>query len=340
MRWPVAPGIYAGRQAASLGGDGDFAILLILPEARRHDCQLAGRLPRGDHPVPRRPVARPPGDARPPRRDDRGGHRRPDHARHGRRELLARATPRSARSSRRPSTTSPAGSRCSPAWPSTRRRWPAGSPPTRRGSGVDGLMVLPAMVYKSDPRETIAHFRAVARATDLPIMVYNNPVSYGVDITPAMFAELADEPTLVAIKESSENVRRITDLRNALRRPLRPVLRGRRPGPGELACSARSAGSRAWSTPSRRENRLLWDLADRRPVGRGPRGLPLVHAAAPPRHPPQARPVHQARRAECGLGTETVRAPRLPIEGARARGDPRRSSARRSPPGPTGVATA
>ncbi|HEV3162537.1 MAG TPA: dihydrodipicolinate synthase family protein, partial [Isosphaeraceae bacterium] len=80
--------------------------------------------------------------------------------------------------------------------------------------GVDGLMVLPAMVYKSDPRETMTHFRAVARATDLPIMVYNNPVSYSVDITPEMFAELADEPRLVAIKESSENVRRITDLKN------------------------------------------------------------------------------------------------------------------------------
>src|SRR6266481_4176567 len=47
--------------------------------------------------------------------------------------------------------------------------------------GVDGLMVLPAMVYKSDPRETMAHFRAVAAASDLPIMIYNNPVSYGVD---------------------------------------------------------------------------------------------------------------------------------------------------------------
>ena len=53
-----------------------------------------------------------------------------------------------------------------------------------RAAGVDGLMVLPGMVYKSDPRETIAHFRSVARATDLPIMCYNNPVSYGVDITP------------------------------------------------------------------------------------------------------------------------------------------------------------
>src|SRR5262249_33753980 len=60
-------------------------------------------------------------------------------------------------------------------------------------AGVDGLMVLPAMVYKSDPRETVAHYRAVAKATELPIMCYNNPVSYGVDITPATFAEMADE---------------------------------------------------------------------------------------------------------------------------------------------------
>src|SRR5258708_2365473 len=50
--------------------------------------------------------------------------------------------------------------------------------------GVDGLMVLPAMVYKSDSRETIIHFRSVAAASDLPIMIYNNPVSYGVDLTP------------------------------------------------------------------------------------------------------------------------------------------------------------
>src|SRR5947208_13354707 len=84
-----------------------------------------------------------------------------------------------------------------------------------RKAGVDGLMVLPGMVYKSDPRETMVHFRAVAKATDLPILCYNNPVSYGVDITPPMFAELADEPCFVAIKESSENVRRITDLKNA-----------------------------------------------------------------------------------------------------------------------------
>ncbi len=66
--------------------------------------------------------------------------------------------------------------------------------------GADGLMVLPAMVYKSDARETMSHYRAVAQASALPIMCYNNPITYGIDITPAMFAELADEPTLVAIR--------------------------------------------------------------------------------------------------------------------------------------------
>ena len=81
---------------------------------------------------------------------------------------------------------------------------------------LDGLMVLPAMVYKSDARETIAHFRAVARAGELPVMIYNNPVSYGVDVTAPMLEELSDEPMLVALKESSDDVRRITDVVNAV----------------------------------------------------------------------------------------------------------------------------
>ena len=59
-------------------------------------------------------------------------------------------------------------------------------------AGVDGLMVLPPMSYRTpDPGETLAHFRTVARATGLPIMIYNNPISYGNDVTPEMFAELA-----------------------------------------------------------------------------------------------------------------------------------------------------
>jgi 1-pyrroline-4-hydroxy-2-carboxylate deaminase len=83
---------------------------------------------------------------------------------------------------------------------------------TSAANGADGLMVLPGMQYVSDPRETMQHFRTVAAATDLPIMIYNNPVAYSTDITPAMFAELADEPKFVALKESSADVRRISEI--------------------------------------------------------------------------------------------------------------------------------
>lgn len=80
--------------------------------------------------------------------------------------------------------------------------------------GADGMMVLPGMRYVSDRRETIAHYRAVARASPRPVMVYNNPIAYGVDVTPEMFEELADETSIIAIKESSDNVRRVTDIIN------------------------------------------------------------------------------------------------------------------------------
>ena len=78
--------------------------------------------------------------------------------------------------------------------------------------GADGLMVLPALVYRADGREATTHYRAVARASGLPIMIYNNPVSYGVDLTPELLAALAEEPRFVAIKESSNDLRRITDV--------------------------------------------------------------------------------------------------------------------------------
>jgi len=80
--------------------------------------------------------------------------------------------------------------------------------------GAAGLMVLPGIPYKSDPRETIAHCTAVARAGGLPVMIYNNPVAYGVDITPRMLVEMAAEPLFTAIKESSDDVRRITEIIN------------------------------------------------------------------------------------------------------------------------------
>ena len=80
--------------------------------------------------------------------------------------------------------------------------------------GVSGFMVLPPMQYAADEREAERYLRDVAEVSDLPIMIYNNPVSYRVDVTPAMFARLADEPKFIAIKESSDNIRRITDIRN------------------------------------------------------------------------------------------------------------------------------
>jgi 1-pyrroline-4-hydroxy-2-carboxylate deaminase len=82
--------------------------------------------------------------------------------------------------------------------------------------GAAGYMVLPGLRYLSDRRETLSHFRVVASASPLPIMVYNNPLAYGVDVTPEMFAELADEKKFVAIKESAGDVRRITELINAV----------------------------------------------------------------------------------------------------------------------------
>jgi 4-hydroxy-tetrahydrodipicolinate synthase len=181
-------------------------------------------------------------------------------------------------------------------------------------AGVDGLMVLPAMVYKSDPRETVAHFRAVARASRLPVLCYNNPVSYGVDITPEMFAQLADEETLVAIKESSDNVRRITDLVNTVGD--RYLLFS---GVDDLALESALLGAVGWVSglvnAFPEESRLLWDLAtaDRYEEARAVYRwfTPLLHLDT---HVKLVQYIKLAM-AERGLGTETVRAPRLPLEG-------------------------
>jgi 4-hydroxy-tetrahydrodipicolinate synthase len=82
--------------------------------------------------------------------------------------------------------------------------------------GVDGLMVMPAMVYSAKPAETVAHFRTVAKASSLPIMVYNNPPIYKTDVTPDMLAQLADCETVACIKESSGATARYTDIRNTM----------------------------------------------------------------------------------------------------------------------------
>jgi 4-hydroxy-tetrahydrodipicolinate synthase len=78
--------------------------------------------------------------------------------------------------------------------------------------GAEGLMVFPSLGYKTDPRETAEWYKAIANASDLPIMIYNNPIAYGVDVTPAILKVLADCPTIVAVKEETGDVRRVTDM--------------------------------------------------------------------------------------------------------------------------------
>ncbi|WP_413771453.1 dihydrodipicolinate synthase family protein [Mesorhizobium sp. PAMC28654] len=82
--------------------------------------------------------------------------------------------------------------------------------------GAEGLMVFPSLGYRTDPRETAAWYKAIAGASDLPIMIYNNPIAYGVDVTPDILKVLADCPTLVAVKEETGDVRRVTDMFIAL----------------------------------------------------------------------------------------------------------------------------
>jgi 4-hydroxy-tetrahydrodipicolinate synthase len=81
--------------------------------------------------------------------------------------------------------------------------------------GAQGLMLLPPMRYKADDRETVQYFKDVAESTPLPIMIYNNPVDYKIDVTIDMFAELASVSNIQAIKESTRDVTNVTRLRNA-----------------------------------------------------------------------------------------------------------------------------
>jgi len=181
--------------------------------------------------------------------------------------------------------------------------------------GVDGLMVLPAMIYKADRREAIEHFRSVARATALPIMIYNNPVSYGVDMTPDMFLEIADLENVVAIKESSDNVRRVTDIVNTCRD--RFLLFS---GVDDLVLESVLLGSQGWVSglvnafPN--ENRVLWELAT---AGRFHEALELYRWYTPLLHldtKPKLVQYIKLCMAEVGLGSELTRPPRLPLVGA------------------------
>ena len=179
---------------------------------------------------------------------------------------------------------------------------------------ADGLMLLPGMIYRADARETVAHYRVVAAATALPIICYNNPLAYQIDITPEMFAELADVKNFVAIKESSGDVRRITDLRNATGD--RYVLFC---GVDDLVLESVVLGATGWiagmGLAFPRENQFFWDRAIAGDYETA-RGLyawytPLLHLDTPVKFVQYIKLAIQ----EAGLGSEWVRAPRLPLVG-------------------------
>jgi 1-pyrroline-4-hydroxy-2-carboxylate deaminase len=181
--------------------------------------------------------------------------------------------------------------------------------------GVDGVMVMPAMLYKGDERETLAHFRTVAQSSGLPMMIYNNPISYANDVNPEMLAQLADLKNLVALKESSGDVRRITDVRNTV---------GDRyalfSGVDDLVLEASILGIDGWVAGSGmafpRENQYFWQLT-RDGEWEKARAFyrwftPLLHLDTSTKFVQYIKLAVQ----ECGLGQEWVRAPRLPLVGA------------------------
>ena len=181
--------------------------------------------------------------------------------------------------------------------------------------GADGFMLMPAMLYKGAPDETLAHFRSVARSTALPIMIYNNPISYANDITPEMLLQLSDEKNLVALKESAGDTRRITDIHNIVGNRYALVT-----GVDNLMLESAILGLDGWVAGSGiafpMENQYLWELSR---VGKWAEALaiyrwftPLLHLDVSTKFVQYIKLAVQ----EVGLGKEWTRAPRLPLTGA------------------------
>jgi 1-pyrroline-4-hydroxy-2-carboxylate deaminase len=182
--------------------------------------------------------------------------------------------------------------------------------------GVDGLMVLPAMVYVPNAAELEQHFRTVAQATALPIMLYNNPPAYRVNIELATLVRLAEVPNIVAIKESAPDPRRFTDVINEFGE--RFVLFA---GLDDVAFEGLVLGAKGWvsglTNAFPAESLALYaairagDLARARNIYRW--FMPLLHLDA------EHDLVQSIKLAEqiMGRGSERVRLPRLPLVGAR-----------------------
>lgn len=182
--------------------------------------------------------------------------------------------------------------------------------------GAAGLMVLPAMVYVPTEEELVTHFRTIADATALPIMLYNNPPAYRVSISLETLKRLAAQANIVCIKESAPDTRRFTDIANAL---------GDRfvvfAGLDDVALEGAVLGARGWvsglTNAFPKESLALWraalagDLATARAIYRW--FMPMLHLDA------EHDLVQSIKLAEqiMGRGSERVRPPRYPLTGAR-----------------------
>jgi len=182
--------------------------------------------------------------------------------------------------------------------------------------GVDGLMLLPAMVYVPTEEELYTHFKKVAEATSLPIMLYNNPPAYRVSISARVLEKLADIPNIVAVKESAPDPRRFTDLINIFGD--RYVLMA---GLDDVALEGMILGAHGWvsglTSAFPQESVALvaalqsGNIVEARRIYRW--FMPLLHLDA------EHDLVQSIKLAEqiMGRGSERVRLPRLPLAGQR-----------------------
>lgn len=181
--------------------------------------------------------------------------------------------------------------------------------------GVDGFMLMPSLIYVADAREAMQSIRTMAEAAAKPCMIYNNPVAYRIDLKPEHMAELADCPWLVAIKESSDDIRRVTDLRNKLGDRYQLFI-----GVDDLSFEALALGAdgllAGLVTAFPRETVALYDLMK---AGKWQEALALYQWFTPLLHlDVSTKLVQNIKLAEtlAGVGNEHVRRPRLPLVGA------------------------
>jgi 4-hydroxy-tetrahydrodipicolinate synthase len=182
-------------------------------------------------------------------------------------------------------------------------------------SGADGLMVLPPLLYKPTDRETTDYFRTVAQSTDLPILVYNNPVDYKVEVTLDMFEELLRLDNIQAVKESTRDVSNVTRILTRFGDRLKILC-----GVDTLALEELLMGAHGWVAglvdAFPRETVAIYELAKAGRIEEARRiyqwFMPLLELDINPQL------VQNIKLAETmtGLGTEHVRLPRQPLQGA------------------------